>query len=274
MAWNTLSNDDILLKAMQNNEFILYYQPIVGEALDVLWFEALIRWNNPVIGIVSPDLFIPSLEENNLIVLVGTWVLREACSQLKKWQNCNHVNCGISVNVSSLQLHQQDFEEVVYNILIETKLNPECLLLEITESIDSGLVPNIVRTLENLINIGVRISIDDFGTGYNSLKYLHEIEFSNLKIDKFFVSNLNTSRGKILVDTIISLSHRMGVKVVAEGVESAEQYSLLKDMKCDMFQGYYFSKPLPADEIYYIKEKNGLYNRIKNNTKFRKLRNS
>ncbi len=263
MIWNTFNKYNVLLKAMYNNEFALHYQPIVGSAFDVLWFEVLMRWNNPVVGTVSPELFIPLLEENELIIPAGTWVLREACRQLKKWHKNSPANYGISVNISSLQLQQYNFEEIVNNILIDTELKPESLLLEITESINLGFKPHVFNTLKNLMEIGVKISIDDFGTGFNSLKYLQELEFNSLKIDRSFVANLNNQRGRILIDSIISLGHRMGANVIAEGVESAEQYNLLKEMKCDMFQGYYFSKPLQAEEIYYIKETNTLYNKAK-----------
>lgn len=256
MLWNTTNKADVLLDAIHNNEFVLHYQPIVDKSLNILWFEALMRWNNPAIGMVSPEIFIPLLEESKLIIPAGAWVLREACSQLKKWNKNTRVNYGISVNVSSLQLQQHNFEEIVYNTLLGLDLRPENLFLEITESIDLGIEPHTVNTLKKLRQMGVRISIDDFGIGFNSLKYLQEVEFTSLKIDRSFVANINNQRGRILVDSIISLGHCMGVEVIAEGVESVEQYSLLKDMKCDMFQGYYFSKPMPAEKIYYIKDIN------------------
>lgn len=250
MIYNTF-NKIILLKAMLNNEFSLYYQPIVNSASDILWIEALMRWNSPSIGMVSPEIFIPLMEKNRLIIKAGTWVLKEACSQMKKWHQNSHVNYGISVNVSSLQLQQHNFKEIVYNTLNYTKLKPENLLLEITESIKLGVEPHVINTLKDLRKLGVKISIDDFGTGYNSLKYLQELEFTSLKIDRSFIANLNNLKGRILVESIISLGHRMGVEVIAEGVENTKQFNLLKEMKCDMFQGYYFSKPLSVEEIYY-----------------------
>lgn len=241
----------ILLEAMHNNEFELHYQPIVDAVTtDVLWVEALMRWNNPIIGNVSPEIFIPLLEENKLMIQVGTWVLGKACRQLKRWRDVRKVNYGISVNVSPLQLKQRDFAEIVYSTLIDNELNPENLLIEITESKKLNADASVVRTLKTLKEIGVRISIDDFGTGYNSLIYLQEFEFTSLKIDRSFVSNMKNERGKILVESIISIGHRMGVKVVAEGIENSEQYKNLREMGCDMFQGYYFCRPLPADDVF------------------------
>lgn len=248
MLFKTYSKD-ILLKAMNNNEFLLYYQPIVNKRSDIIWYEALMRWNNPSMGIIQPQVFIPLMEESKLIIEAGNWVLNEACSQMKKWHRNYHVNYGISVNISSLQLQQYNFKEIVYNTLIRTNLKPENLLLEITESIDLGVEPHVINALKDLIELGVRISIDDFGTGYNSLKYLQEIEFTSLKIDRSFVTNINNLKGRVLVESIIVLGHRMGVKVIAEGVENIEQYNLLKSMNCDLFQGYYFSKPLPVEDI-------------------------
>lgn len=241
----------ILLEAMHNNEFELHYQPIVDAVTtDVLWVEALMRWNNPIIGNVSPEIFIPLLEENKLMIQVGTWVLGKACRQLKRWRDVRKVNYGISVNVSPLQLKQRDFAEIVYSTLIDNELNPENLLIEITESKKLNADASVVRTLKTLKEIGVRISIDDFGTGYNSLIYLQEFEFTSLKIDRSFVSNMKNERGKILAESIISIGHRMGVKVVAEGIENSEQYKNLREMGCDMFQGYYFCRPLPADDVF------------------------
>lgn len=241
----------ILLEAMHNNEFELHYQPIVDAVTtDVLWVEALMRWNNPIIGNVSPEIFIPLLEENKLMIQVGTWVLGKACRQLKRWRDVRKVNYGISVNVSPLQLKQRDFAEIVYSTLIDNELNPENLLIEITESKKLNADASVVRTLKALKEIGVRISIDDFGTGYNSLIYLQEFEFTSLKIDRSFVSNMKNERGKILAESIISIGHRMGVKVVAEGIENSEQYKNLREMGCDMFQGYYFCRPLPADDVF------------------------
>ncbi len=248
MFSNSFSDND-LLSATQNNEFLLYYQPIVDSVSDIIWVEALMRWNNPSIGMVSPEVFIPLMEKNKLIIKAGSWVLKEACTQLKKWKKHSNVNYGISVNVSSLQLQQYNFKEIVYNTLIQTELKPEYLLLEITESIDLGVKPHIVNTLKDLRELGVRISIDDFGTGYNSLKYLQELEFTSLKIDKSFVANLDTNKGRVLTESVITLGHNLGVEIIAEGVENLYQYNILKGMKCDMFQGYYFYKPLPAEKF-------------------------
>lgn len=242
-------NKNILAKAFNNNEFSLYYQPIVNSSFDVMWVEALMRWNNPSIGMISPEIFIPLMEKNRLIIKAGTWVIIEACSQIKSWHQNNNVDFGISVNVSALQLQQYNFREIVYNALIYTNLKPENLLLEITESMNLGYETHVINTLKDLRSLGVRISIDDFGTGFNSLKYLQELELTSLKIDRSFVSNIQNPKGIILVKNIINLGHSIGVKVVAEGVENEKQYKILKELNCDFYQGFYFNKPLPSEEF-------------------------
>lgn len=262
MAWNILKESDVLKKALDNNEFILNYQPIVDAVTyETLWVEALMRWRSNIIGTVSPDKFIPALEEKNLMLPVGEWVLKNACSQLKKWRNRGYVSSGISVNVSPVQLRQHDFAETVQNVLAETGLKPEDISLEITESIKLEKAPYIIKMLKDLRKTGVRISIDDFGTGYNCLKYLQELEFTSLKIDRAFVANLENDRGRMLIDSIISLGHRMGVKVIAEGTETVEQCEQLKEMGCDMLQGYYFCKPVPAERLCFFLENNRMNER-------------
>lgn len=256
MAWDILKQSSILIKAIDDNEFTLNYQPIVDAyTYETLCVEALIRWRSSIIGAVAPDKFIPVLEEKNLMLPVGEWVLKNACRQLKKWHNHGYIG-NISVNVSPVQLQQHDFAEVVQNVLAETGLRPENLSLEITESIKLGEASYIIKMLKGLMKTGVKISIDDFGTGYNCLKYLQEMEFTSLKIDRAFVANLGSDRGRMLIDSIISLGHRMEVKVIAEGIETVEQCEQLREMGCDMLQGYYFCKPVSAERLCFFLENN------------------
>lgn len=255
MVWNILKESDVLKEALDNNEFILNYQPIVdADTYETLWIEALMRWRSSIIGTVSPEKFIPVLEEKNLMLAAGEWVLKDACVQMKKWHSCGYTSSGISVNVSPVQLRQHNFAEVVKDVLDETGLQPGKLSLEITESIKLDEAPYVIKTLKSLRKTGVRISIDDFGTGYNCLKYLQEMDFTSLKIDRAFVSNLKNDRGRMLVESIISLGHRMGVKVIAEGTETAEQCEQLREMGCDMLQGYYFCKPISAEKLCFFLE--------------------
>ena len=236
--------------ALNNGEFFLCYQPIIDALTNKpLWFEALIRWDRPSIGIISPMSFIPVCEETRLIIPIGMWVLKSACSQLKTWHKLGFTKCGISVNVSPVQLQQHDFAEVVCNLLDDTDLSSSYLLLEIIESVQLEKDYNVIRNLTCLKKQGIKISIDDFGTGYNCLQYLQNFVFSSLKIDVSFIKNLENDVSKVIVDSIISLGHKLEAKIIAEGIETKAQYEYLKNKECDMLQGYYFSKPITAEEM-------------------------
>ena len=250
MLQNAIKENNVLCQAFKNNEFLLHYQPIVDAAThETMWVEALMRWHSPKFGEVTPDKFIPIMEKEKLIIPIGTWVLEKACRQLKKWHEIGYTNFGVSVNVSSVQLQHYDFAKVVQCTLFENGVNPKNILLEITESSKLNADTNVINTLKILREMGVRISIDDFGTGYNCMKYLHEFECTSLKIDKFFVKNLENDRGKILIDSIISLGHRMGLKIIAEGIETIKQCEQLKSMGCDMLQGYNLCKPASPERL-------------------------
>ncbi|MTK12235.1 MAG: EAL domain-containing protein [Clostridiaceae bacterium] len=235
-------------KALENNEFILHYQPQVDiQNGKIIGVEALIRWNHKEKGMIFPDKFIPIAEETGLISKIGEWVLREACSQAKKWQNINLPLIKISVNLSTQQFLKSDLTKVIKDVLSETGLDPMNLELEITESMTME-VDYAIRTLKELNDLGVKISIDDFGTGYSSLNYLKKFCIDYLKIDKSFVKDImNNENDAKIVETIISMAHSLGLKVIAEGVEDKEQLRFLQSRHCDFVQGYYFSKPLPAD---------------------------
>jgi len=235
-------------KALENNEFVLYYQPQVDiKNGDIIGAEALIRWMHQEKGMIFPDEFIPIAEETGLICKIGEWVLKEACSQLKRWQNINLGLVKISVNLSAQQFLKGDLTEVVKDALAKTGLNSKYLELEITESMTME-VNYAIKTLRELNNLGVRISIDDFGTGYSSLSYLKKFPINFLKIDKSFVRDImNNESDANIAGTIISMAHNLGLKVIAEGVEDKEQLKFLQQRNCDFVQGYFFSKPVSQE---------------------------
>lgn len=249
-------------KALENNEFMLYYQPQVDiRNGNIIGAEALIRWMHKEKGIIFPDEFIPIAEETGLISKIGEWVLGEACSQLKKWQSIDLGLLKVSVNLSAQQFLKSDITEVIKNILSKTGLEPKYLELEITESMTME-VNYAIRKLRELRQLGVSISIDDFGTGYSSLNYLKKFPVNYLKVDKSFVRDIMHDKSDAnIVSTIISMAHNMGLEVIAEGVEDKQQLRFLKLRNCDFVQGYYFSRPIPAE--FFEKEFNNIQNDFK-----------
>jgi diguanylate cyclase (GGDEF)-like protein len=240
-----------LRTALDNNEFILHYQPQLDIAANkVSGLEALIRWNSPELGFISPLKFISIAEDTHLIIPIGEWVLKNACLFLKKLHQQGYENLSMSVNISMLQLIQDDFVDKVIEILDESKLNPKYLELEITESILMESYVDIAEKLKSLKCKGVMIALDDFGKGYSSLNYLKQLPISTLKIDKSFVDTiLVDDTEKSLTDLIIKIGRTMSLCVVAEGVETQEQLDYLKSHKCSKIQGYFFSRPVPEEEV-------------------------
>jgi diguanylate cyclase (GGDEF)-like protein len=239
-----------LRRALKMSEFELHYQPKVNlRTGGVSSAEALLRWRHPKRGLVSPAEFIPSLEESGLIVPVGAWALRTACLQARAWQNMGIESCGVAVNLSAVQFHRgQDICEVVQQTLKETGLEAKFLELEITESTIMKDVESAAKTLRELKSLGVRLSVDDFGTGHSSLNYLKRFSTDVLKIDQSFVRDITTDPDDALITSaIIGLAHNLGMKVIAEGVETEAQMAFLTRNGCDEMQGYYYSKPLPVD---------------------------
>lgn len=238
----------LIHKAYENNEFEVYYQPQLDLAFDRIdGFEALLRWKSPTLGMVPPDQFIKVAEETQLIIPLGTWVLRTACAFLKKMEAEGYAPLSISVNVSVIQLLQDDFVSLVQETLDFLEINPEYLELEITESILMRF--ELVKPkIEELRKIGVRIALDDFGTGYSSLSYLSQTPISTLKLDKTFIDRIGSSY-EILIDSVIYLCKKMELQVVAEGVETNSQLDYLRTAGCHRMQGYLFSKPLPEKEV-------------------------
>lgn len=245
----TIENN--LRNALENKEFELYYQPKVNLFTGKLeGMEALIRWNNKELGFVPPNTFIPIAEKTGLIVPIGKWVIETACKQNRLWLAKGLSYNSIAINVSCIQFIRPDFIDNLSAILTRENLPSNFLEIEITESLLMDSTEDIINKLNNLKSMGVKVSLDDFGTGYSSLNYLRQLPINVLKIDKSFVQEICCKADqRVIVDVIINLSHKLGYKVVAEGVETEEQLKLLKEMGCDLGQGYYFSKPVTAEKM-------------------------
>jgi len=239
-----------LRRAIERQEFQVYYQPIVALRTGrISGFEALVRWQHPQRGFVSPAEFIPVAEETNLIIPIGQWVLVQSCQQLRAWQQQfpTHSAMMISVNLSGKQFAQPDLLLQIKQILQEAELEAHCLKLEITESVVMNNVESAIAVLLQIKALNVRLSIDDFGTGYSSLSYLYRFPVDTLKIDRSFVSRMDHDPESVKIgQTIVALAHNLNMDVVAEGVETATQFAQLKTLGCEYGQGYFFSKPLDA----------------------------
>jgi predicted signal transduction protein with EAL and GGDEF domain len=239
-----------LRRATEREEFRVHYQPIVAlRDCHIIGFEALVRWQRPEFGLVMPAGFIPIAEDTGLILWIGNWVLLEACKQMCAWslQFPDAPEFTVAVNISALQFAQPDLVSQVAQALRESGLAPHSLKLELTESVTMRDEERTTRILSKLKVLGVRLCIDDFGTGYSSLSYLRRFALDILKIDRSFVSEmLNNSESQEIVKTILNLGKNLGMEVVAEGVETAEQVSLLRSLGCEFAQGYFFSKPLDS----------------------------
>lgn len=239
-----------LRKALSRDQFMVYYQPLVNLASgDIFGMEALVRWNHPELGLISPAEFIPIAEETGVIVPMGNWVMRTACLQNKRWQAMGFRLC-VSVNISMQQFQHPEFVATIQETLAETGLEPEWLALEITESVAMKNVGFVMDTIEELKRIGVHISIDDFGTGYSSLSYLKRFRVHTLKIDRSFIRDVTTDEDNAaIVTALIAMSQQMKMRSLAEGVETVEQLNFLREKGCNQVQGYIYSKPLPTDDF-------------------------
>jgi EAL domain-containing protein (putative c-di-GMP-specific phosphodiesterase class I) len=244
-----------LRRALERGEFKVYYQPVVMlEGGRIIGAEALVRWEHPTRGLLLPDAFLSVAEDTGLIVQIGEGVLREACSQMHAWQERypSVPPLTISVNLSPKQFFRP---ELVAEILVESEIYPGSLQLEITEgTMMSNGVHSAEHTLHNLKNLNVQLAVDDFGMGYSSLSYLKRFPVDFLKIDRSFIAGLGqytegASKDTEIVSAMIDLTHALGLKAVAEGVETFEQLARLRNMKCDLAQGNYFSEPLPSEEL-------------------------
>lgn len=237
--------------ALEEKQFCLYYQPQVDTDGNVIGAEALIRWMSPKKGMISPCQFIPLAEETGLIVPIGNWVLNTACRKLKIWES-NAVTAGLqlAINVSARQFHQDDFVQQVLSAVSDNRIRAGSLKLELTESLILDNVDSAVDKMNALKDAGVRFSMDDFGTGYSSLSYLTQLPLHQLKIDQSFVHKMHDKPvNAVIVQTIIGMADNLDIEVIAEGVETEEQFQFLKDHGCPLFQGYHFGKPMPEKEF-------------------------
>lgn len=244
-----LSN--MLYRALENEEFFLLYQPQVNASTrEIVGVEALIRWNNPEYGLISPGIFIPLAEQTGLINPIGKWVLRTACKQLKAWQEASLPHLRLSVNVSVEQFRDRELSRVIQSILTEAEYDSNHLELEITEGIAIEANEFVINELKKLQELGISIAIDDFGTEYSSLNRLNTLPVDRIKIDMQFVQNIqNGDKEKAIAKTLIQMAKNLDLKVIAEGVETEEQYGFFSKHQCDEIQGFYFYKPLLPEEI-------------------------
>jgi diguanylate cyclase (GGDEF)-like protein len=249
-ATERLALETSMRRAIERDELRVFYQPIVDLVDEsVVGFEALVRWEHPQLGLISPADFIPLAEETGMIVPIGAWVLEEACRQVKLWQDklCAGRALLLSVNVSARQFQSPDLVETVATVLHRTGFDPTHLKLELTESLMMQDVERTTQRLHELKGLSIQLVIDDFGTGYSSLAYLRQFPISVLKVDKSFVHRLGMDpQDDAIVRSIVTLASDLGMQVVAEGIETVEQLETLRSLRCDFGQGYHYSRPLPA----------------------------
>jgi EAL domain-containing protein (putative c-di-GMP-specific phosphodiesterase class I) len=241
----------MLRKALSQNELVLFYQPqIDAQTGAIVGVEALIRWQHPEEGLIAPARFIGVAEVSGLIIPMGEWILHTACRQLRIWQKKIDRDLTMAVNLSARQFQQPDLLEQVREAIEDAGITPDSLELEITESNAMQNAENTIYTLRELKALGVRISMDDFGTGYSSLNYLKRVPIDTLKLDQTFVRDVMTDPiDAAIVSAVIQMAHSLQLTVVAEGVETQGQLDFLRRQRCDTIQGYYFSRPLAADDL-------------------------
>lgn len=255
---NVMQLEIDLRKAIENQELEIYFQPQLDLATNMVSsFEALVRWNHPTLGLVSPASFIPIAEDTGLILPIGEWLIKTICQKLKAWKESGYSPVSIGINLSPVQFQQHNLVKIIQDNIEENQLYPGSLEFELTEGAMQN--PNqAMETLMKLKEIGVRIAVDDFGTGYSSLSYIKKLPIDTLKIDKSFVKDvLRDEKDAAITTTIIHLAQSLGLSVIAEGVEEAQQVEFFKIMGCHKVQGYFFSKPLPEEEVieHYFKNK-------------------
>ncbi len=240
-----------LRSAIQNEEFTLWYQPQVNTTSgQIIGTEALLRWNNSILGAVTPTELIPIAEENGQIIPLGEWVLSTACRQLKTWLDEGHLIPKVAVNISPVQFKDDKLVETVKRILGEAGLEPQYLELEITEGVAIYNEQAVLNKLIALKDIGIKIALDDFGTGYSCLAYLAQYPVDTLKIERSFVTDVLTNfENRLLVETIITMGHNFDIDVIAEGIDTLEQFQFLRDYKCDAIQGFLISPPISAEKL-------------------------
>ncbi len=258
-ASERLSLESELRRAIEREELQLHYQPKVSLLTGrILGAEALIRWKHPTLGMVSPVRFIPIAEETGLIVDIGRWVMAQACRQLRSWGDAGLPPVSVSVNVSPAQFSRSSLLKDVKQLLGSTRIDPKTLVLEVTEGVLMSDIEAAVNLLKTVRAMGVRLSVDDFGTGYSSLAYLRRLPLDELKIDRSFVMGLPAEKDSLaIVRAVIAMAHALNLKVIAEGVELDSQLEVLRAAKCDEYQGYLCSKPVPAEDFAVLLERKG-----------------
>ncbi|TAL62629.1 MAG: bifunctional diguanylate cyclase/phosphodiesterase [Legionella sp.] len=257
-ASRLLNIENQLYHAIANDELILHYQPYINlKTGTICGAESLVRWNSPILGMVSPLDFISIAETNGLIIPIGEWVLRTACQQLKEWHNKGYTSFKLSVNLSAKQLVQPNLVEFIAGVLSDLKINPKYLDLELTES--NAFHKEVIPIINKFSELGISLSIDDFGTGYSEFSSLKLFKVDKIKIDKSFIQDIDVSvDSRNIVCNTISLAKSMNIRCLAEGVETEEQINFLKENGCYMIQGYYFSKPLGPKEFFeFLKSHSG-----------------
>jgi len=237
--------------AIKQDDFVLYYQPQYNIKGDLIGAEALIRWKHPELGMVNLCDFMNIAEESNLIVSIGLWVLKKACQQLRKFQsNTCYQHLSVSINISAKQVWEKDFVSDIINIVSESQIDKSKLKLELTESILLKDMEDSINKLSELQRFGLNFSLDNFGTGYSSLGYLRSLPISEIKIDQSFIQDIIDDESElIMVKTIINLGKNFGLNIVSDGIETKVQLDILTSLGCDIYQGFYFSKPLPIDDL-------------------------
>lgn len=243
-----LIND--LYKAVDEQQFVLFYQPKFTANYEVCGVEALIRWKHPALGLLTPQMFIESAEKTGLIIPMGYWALEQACQQIQKWEQSKNPFYPIAVNLSALQFENKKLFSVLEQLLEKYQIQPHNLILEITESTAMHHIDSTIRTLERLRKLGIRIAIDDFGTGYSSFLYLKNLPVDELKIDRGFLMDLQpNSKEEAILESIIHLAAKLGLIVTAEGVETQQQADILKNLGCNQLQGYLLGRPVKIDSL-------------------------
>lgn len=237
--------------AIEQEQFTLVYQPIVRvDDNQIVQAEALLRWQHPSFGTLTPDKFLPLCENTGTIHSLGRWVLYSAAQQLKAWHVLGHTFLSVSVNLSANQLNDPDFLGLITDVLISSNIQPHALKLEITENLPIQNIQHKKTLFKTLQNLGLQLSLDDFGMGYASLNYLKQLTFNILKIDKIFIADIVTNPvSQIIVESVIALGKKLGLTLIAEGVETAEQLAILKNLNCDMVQGYFYSEPVDVEKF-------------------------
>ena len=246
-----LSLEADLRHAIARDELVLHYQPQVNVASNaIIGVEALIRWQHPERGLLSPAFFIDIAEDSGMIIEIGTWVLRQACRQQREWSLSHIPPLRMAINISAVQFRRNDFIEVVRSAIEETGVDPAFIELELTENVAMHHADEVLHTLRELKKIGVKLSIDDFGTGFSSLSYLQRFPFDRLKIDQSFVRGIESiPANKSIVQAIVALAKSLSLEVVAEGVETAAEYAQTSACACDEIQGYFHARPMPANDV-------------------------